>query len=127
MRIPSFCTSTFTHIANRQKNWKFLAWDEIKSRSWTVLYFPNSIPAPPLALLHLKITSISACTQTYPKPSRNQSITAAGVEDVAETLQELWISYNILGSLKGVEKLPKLRVREPLRPKLRFRRPCAAG
>ena len=32
---------------------------------------------------------------------------------MAETLQELWISYNILSSLKGVEKLPKLRVRAP--------------
>ena len=35
----------------------------------------------------------------------------AGVEEVAETLQELWISYNLLSSLKGVEKLTKLRVR----------------
>jgi len=29
----------------------------------------------------------------------------SGVEDVAETLEELWISYNLLTNLKGLEKL----------------------
>jgi hypothetical protein len=42
----------------------------------------------------------------------NTDLFLAGVEEVAETVQELWISYNLLSSLKGVEKLTKLRVRE---------------
>jgi len=41
---------------------------------------------------------------------RNQLKKLDGVEDVAETLQELWVSYNLLQSLKGIEKLGKLRV-----------------
>mmetsp|Transcript_64823 Transcript_64823/g.174004 ORF Transcript_64823/g.174004 Transcript_64823/m.174004 type:complete len:132 (+) Transcript_64823:215-610(+) len=58
-----------------------------------------------------KITGLKGCERLeILSLGRNQIKKLDGVEDVAETLQELWISYNILGSLKGVEKLSKLRV-----------------
>eukprot|EP00960_Hanusia_phi_P036937 752603-Hanusia_phi.AAC.5 len=47
---------------------------------------------------------------------RNQIKKLDGVEDVSETLQELWISYNLLTSLRGVEKLSKLRCPHHRRP-----------
>ena len=58
-----------------------------------------------------KITGLKGCESCeILSLGRNQIKKLDGVEDVAETLQELWISYNLLPNMKGVEKLPKLRV-----------------
>ena len=41
---------------------------------------------------------------------RNQiKSVAAGFDEVADTLEELWISYNSIDKLAGIEKLQKLR------------------
>jgi dynein light chain 1 len=41
---------------------------------------------------------------------RNNIKTLAGLEPVAPTLEELWISYNSIEKLKGIEVLQKLKV-----------------
>mmetsp|Transcript_53235 Transcript_53235/g.106737 ORF Transcript_53235/g.106737 Transcript_53235/m.106737 type:complete len:162 (-) Transcript_53235:729-1214(-) len=58
-----------------------------------------------------KIAGLKGCEQLeILSLGRNQIKKLDGVEDVGETLQELWISYNLITSLKGAEKLQKLRV-----------------
>ncbi|GAQ89622.1 axonemal dynein light chain 1 [Klebsormidium nitens] len=42
--------------------------------------------------------------------ARNQIKKIENLEAVAETLEELWISYNLLEKLTNLEKLSKLRV-----------------
>lgn len=42
--------------------------------------------------------------------ARNQIKKIENLEAVAETLQELWMSYNLLEKLTNLEKLSKLRV-----------------
>jgi len=39
---------------------------------------------------------------------RNKLKSLAGITDVADTLQQLWVSYNKIASLAGTEKLPHL-------------------
>lgn len=41
---------------------------------------------------------------------RNQIKKLEGLDDVASTLKELWISYNLLDKLNGIEKLTNLTV-----------------
>merc|ERR1712166_462782 len=41
---------------------------------------------------------------------RNQIKKIEGLDGVVDTLQELWISYNIIEKLNGVEKLKNLKV-----------------
>ena len=42
--------------------------------------------------------------------SRNNIKSLAGIEPVADILEELWISYNTISSLKGIEQMKKLKV-----------------
>ncbi|KAJ9575386.1 hypothetical protein L9F63_025663 [Diploptera punctata] len=51
-------------------------------------------------LKHLKILALG----------RNQIKNLSGLENVSETLKELWISYNLIEKLKGVSVLKNLRV-----------------
>lgn len=41
---------------------------------------------------------------------RNYIKTIAGLDPVAETLQELWLSYNQIEKLKGIQVLKRLRI-----------------
>lgn len=41
---------------------------------------------------------------------RNMIKSFAGLEVVADTLEELWISYNVIDKLKGIELMKKLKV-----------------
>lgn len=52
------------------------------------------------AMRNLKILSLG----------RNYIKTIAGLEAVADTLQELWLSYNQIEKLKGIHVLKRLRV-----------------
>nr|CDS30388.1 dynein light chain [Hymenolepis microstoma] len=51
-------------------------------------------------LEHLRILSLA----------RNNIKTISGLEPLGETLEELWISYNLIEKLKGLSSLKKLRV-----------------
>jgi dynein light chain 1 len=42
--------------------------------------------------------------------ARNQIKKIENLEGVADTLEELWMSYNLLEKLTNLERLPKLRV-----------------
>lgn len=52
------------------------------------------------ALKNLKILSLG----------RNYIKSFSGLEGVADTLEELWISYNFIEKVKGVQVLKKLKV-----------------
>ena len=41
---------------------------------------------------------------------RNQIKKLEGLDNVADTLRELWISYNQIDKLNGIEKLKNLQV-----------------
>ncbi|KAF7649261.1 hypothetical protein LDENG_00144270, partial [Lucifuga dentata] len=41
---------------------------------------------------------------------RNHIKTLSGLEAIAETLEQLWISYNLIEKLKGIQHLKKLQV-----------------
>lgn len=51
-------------------------------------------------LEHLRILSLA----------RNNIKIISGLEPLGETLEELWISYNLIEKLKGLSALKKLRV-----------------
>jgi dynein light chain 1, axonemal len=42
--------------------------------------------------------------------SRNNIKSLSGIESVAETLEQLWASYNLIDKLKGLQALKKLRI-----------------
>lgn len=52
------------------------------------------------AMRNLKVLSLG----------RNYIKTIAGLEAVADTLQELWLSYNLVEKLKGIQVLKGLRI-----------------
>lgn len=59
-----------------------------------------------------KISGLSASMRNLKILSlgRNYIKTVAGLEAVADTLQELWLSYNVIEKLKGIQMLRRLRI-----------------
>lgn len=63
-------------------------------------HFDDSILITPGSLKNLKVLSVG----------RNYIKSFAGLEAIGETLEELWISYNLIEKMKGVNVLKNLRV-----------------
>ena len=56
-----------------------------------------------------KITSLAGMENLEILSVGRNQLRSLDVDGVSDTLQELWASYNLVGSLAGVEKLQKLR------------------
>jgi dynein light chain 1 len=56
--------------------------------------------SPPRVLPRLEILSLA----------RNNITRIEGLEPVAATLQQLWLSYNMVSKLEGLKALPQLKV-----------------
>ncbi|KAJ8913480.1 hypothetical protein NQ315_013860 [Exocentrus adspersus] len=57
-----------------------------------------------------KVTKLSLSTNMIEKNCRNYIKSFSGLEGVADTLEELWISYNFIEKVKGIQVLKKLKV-----------------